>query len=374
MNKVLFISHDASRTGAPILLLNLLKWLKTHADFGFDILLLRDGELKQEFAKYGDVFVWYPKPKLIGLKRQIFNKLLNKNPNIEYRSNLLSKLKQNNYFVVYCNTVLTLEVAVEIKKKYNRNLPIINDIHEFPAIIENKLPNFKELSNHADAIIASSDLHKQILTGEYTVPESKITVIPDFTDTELKPSIQKKNTFTVGTMGTVHWRKGDDIFLQIARIINERNNSKIKFIWVGHMSNDKEVIIKNDIKKLNLNQTVEFKQASVDYRKYYNEIDLFVLLSREDPFPLVAIEAGMKGLPIICFENASGISEIIDKSKGGFVVDYLNTEKVAEKIEYYFKNRNKLTEDGNKNINVFRELTVDKVAPRIKNLLLKFSK
>ncbi len=47
--KVLFISHDASRTGAPIVLLNLLKWFKTNTDIPFQILLKKGGVLEPDF-------------------------------------------------------------------------------------------------------------------------------------------------------------------------------------------------------------------------------------------------------------------------------------------------------------------------------------
>ena len=42
--KILFISHDAGRTGAPLLLLNMLKWLKGNRDLSFEVLLMKDGE------------------------------------------------------------------------------------------------------------------------------------------------------------------------------------------------------------------------------------------------------------------------------------------------------------------------------------------
>ena len=47
--KILFICHDACRTGAPLLLLNMLRWLKANSDLSFEVLLMKDGQYKVSF-------------------------------------------------------------------------------------------------------------------------------------------------------------------------------------------------------------------------------------------------------------------------------------------------------------------------------------
>ncbi|HEX8833654.1 MAG TPA: hypothetical protein VF719_05610, partial [Abditibacteriaceae bacterium] len=49
--RILFISHAATRTGAPMMLLHLLRWLAENSDFECDLLLLRGGPLESEFYK-----------------------------------------------------------------------------------------------------------------------------------------------------------------------------------------------------------------------------------------------------------------------------------------------------------------------------------
>src|SRR5271163_148455 len=46
---ILFISHDASRTGAPIALLTFLRWLRANTEYRFEILLGRGGPLEADF-------------------------------------------------------------------------------------------------------------------------------------------------------------------------------------------------------------------------------------------------------------------------------------------------------------------------------------
>ena len=58
--KILFISHEATRTGAPILLLNFLNWLKKNSDIEIEILFKESkgnkGALINEFKTLGNVY------------------------------------------------------------------------------------------------------------------------------------------------------------------------------------------------------------------------------------------------------------------------------------------------------------------------------
>ncbi len=64
---------------------------------------------------------------------------------------------------------------------------------------------------------------------------------------------------------------------------------------------------------------------------YLKAGDLFILPSREDPFPLVCLEAAMCGLPVLCFRDAGGMPEFVEED-AGFVVPFEDTKKLAEKI------------------------------------------
>src|SRR2546425_8840604 len=59
--------------------------------------------------------------------------------------------------------------------------------------------------------------------------------------------------------------------------------------------------------------------------------DVFVLTSREDPYPLVCLEAAALEKPIVCFANAGGASEFVEKDCG-FVVPYLDMLAMADRI------------------------------------------
>ena len=47
--RILFISHEATRTGAPFVLLYLMQWLKQNTNYEADVLLLKGGPLAADF-------------------------------------------------------------------------------------------------------------------------------------------------------------------------------------------------------------------------------------------------------------------------------------------------------------------------------------
>ncbi len=139
------------------------------------------------------------------------------------------------------------------------------------------------------------------------------------------------------------------------------SDAKIKFVWVGNMGND-EHIIKADIEKMGLEKIVEFVGEQSNPVAYYKNFDVFLLTSREDPFPLVCIEVAQLGKPIICFDKASGTTEVIAKG-GGFVVPYLDASTMAEKVMWYYTNPDKAIADGVIAQELFSEFTAEKMIP-----------
>jgi glycosyltransferase involved in cell wall biosynthesis len=141
------------------------------------------------------------------------------------------------------------------------------------------------------------------------------------------------DAFVVVCGGTLEWRKGPDLLLQIASRVN-RENRHIRFLWVGGKSDftvTNYAQVQHDLKRLGLEHNVIFTGITSEPRRFLSAIDVFVLTSREDPFPLICIEAASLGKPIICFEKGGGMPEFVEDD-AGFFVPYLDIETAAEKI------------------------------------------
>ena len=56
-----------------------------------------------------------------------------------------------------------------------------------------------------------------------------------------------------------------------------------------------------------------------------------MLVSREDPFPLVCLEAASLGKPVLCFADAGGMPEFVEDD-AGYVLPYLDTKQMSAQI------------------------------------------
>lgn len=65
---------------------------------------------------------------------------------------------------------------------------------------------------------------------------------------------------------------------------------------------------------------------------YYWMSDLFVILSTEDPNPLVIFEALTAGLPVVCSNRLGNAVDFIVQGANGFTVDPLDVDQIAERI------------------------------------------
>lgn len=373
--KLLFITHDASRSGAPLILLYFIKWLKAHSEnIECDILFVRAGVLEADFKEVCNQAFYVKKGhEQLKFSELVLNKVKSKlgvkakNASEE----LFTTLATNDYNIIYANTIISVPFGVSIKNSMP-NAKLLLHIHELNTQIKILLPNFKNFINDIDGYIAASNIVKDNLLRNWQVPEKLIDVIYEFSVFEAAVKTERKAIFTVGSSGLSYWRKGNDVFLQVARYIKKHYASAaIQFIWVGNEFQDKTVI-DEDIEKLGLQDYVHFIGEKKQPFEVYSNFDIFLLASREDPFPLVCIEAAYLKKPIVCFENASGTAEIIKKG-GGLVVPYLDIEAMAEAIICYYNNPDKLTSDGEVVKDLFAEFTPENQCPliykSIKNLL-----
>ncbi|WP_100615126.1 glycosyltransferase [Confluentibacter citreus] len=377
MKKILFITHETTRTGAPIVLLHFLQWLqKHHKELVVDVIGLQGGSLESDFKNachtyYDYCQVLIPKSltrwQRILLKFKLFKR---QDPKVLF----FNTLAENNYALLYANTILTIPLASEVIK-VSPKTKFVAHIHELNAIIKIMLPNFKDYLSGINQFIVPSELVESNLTANWSVPANGIKVVYECTVVEyIKPTNKPCNVFTVGASGYVHWRKGHDVFLQLARYIHSNYpDSNINFVWVGKLPLKEQIILEADIHKLGLKDIVKFTGEVKNPTNYYNEFNVFVMTSREDPFPLVCIEVGMLGKPIVSFDRAVGTNEILNGA-GGFIVPYLNIEAMADKIIKYYNNPDLVKSHGELNEKVFSQFTPEIICPQLFEIITSLNK
>ena len=316
MKKILFITHDTSRSGAPLVLLNFIRWLKKHhPEIKLGVVALRNGELLEEFKMRADDFFFELPGKSFytRIKRRINSQ------KTDFPENLVRKLIKEKYDLVYANTVSSIQLGVSLKK-VSKDLKLIAHIHELPTTIKILQPNFEDYADRVDTFIAVSQMVSKKLESDFSIPKEKIKVVYEFTEKlNSKEGQSNGKVFKVGAFRNLSLEEGVDVFLQVLRYVHDNYpDYNIQFTWIGKLPASEKLIAEADIEKMGVKDKITFTGLVENPGDHYRELDVFLLPSREDPFPLVCIEAGMLGIPIICFENATGTAEIL-KNGGGFL-------------------------------------------------------
>ena len=369
--KILLITHDTSFSGAPKSLLLVWEEIKKTNKIDIDVLALREtGGFYKRFFNLARHFIDlsnFSKSVIYTFLSRVKYKLF-KTPIISSYEMKLFELASINYDYVYANTIVSFEVAHQLKK-INPLLKIIGHIHELSTVINEFCPNINKYDAFIDTYVVPSFLNKSCLINEYAISAKKIVVIREAAQLEFskeKLHLNDSAKLRVIMCGGAYWRKGDDLFMLLANQICNLY-SDIHFYWVGNMSIERERVNRYDIKKMGIADNVHFIAETEFPNDFLPEMDIFLLTSREDPFPLSAIEAGLYGLPIICFANATGIAEFLSNDE--MIVPYLDLKKMEETIIKLYFDTNLKKDIGLENKYKFSDCLPEKIASETVKLL-----
>lgn len=323
-----------------MLLLNFLKWLRRNRDGHVRVLIGRPGELTDEFAAVGTVdsfepsaAIWYK-----GIRRL--------NLHGRYRSNHLKRLRetyvQDKPELIYVNSVASANMLEFLSFV---DCPVICHVHELAGAIDALgTENMARLEVRKPLYIAVSQAVKDSLVFDQRISPNRIEVVHGFvpksrgtTEPETAQQVVRRRlgipeeAKLVCACGSIGFRKGTDIFLEVAaRVVQQYWEGPVHFVWIGGTS-DKVDTMRRQVANSSLRGVVHFTGATSNTEAYFKAADVFVLTSREDPFPLVVMEAAQQGAPVVCFGAAGGAREFVE-TDAGFVVPELSVENMSERI------------------------------------------
>lgn len=342
---IVFIGHGASRTGAPASLLKIVKWIAKHTDHTCFVIIGNNGPLVEDYSKYASVHIWN---KPISGRPMIFNELLARFPRLEFRSldrhrsKIIRQLRAQNVRCIFNNTGVNGHILEMIKPVVNA--PVISRIPELEAYMRknNRNGSVDKVLSLTDHFVAVSNAVRNNLIENHSIAPKDVSIIYGACDTEKTPKNELKlhenlgippDAFLVGGCGTLDYRKGIDLFIQVANYCKKKLlNQEVYFCWIGAcISQESSIEYKYEVEQLSLNSHFFFLGEIVDTAPYFAELDVFLLTSREDPFPLVMLEAARQGTPIICFEEGGGATEFVDNTLG-MTVGLLDIESMARSI------------------------------------------
>ncbi|TDE46042.1 glycosyltransferase [Flavobacterium rhamnosiphilum] len=370
MKKILFIIHEASETGAPLVINNLLNTSYSKGNKCF-VLSIYGGKIEDNLRNNAQVSVLYVKGQSNGFFHKVIRKFFK--PKNDY----LKKLDSGFFDLVYINSIASLTRLPSLK--FLKKSKTVLHIHEGPVLIRNldaEVLLQKEINNFSKLIFVS-DFVKEAIISEHRIDSSKFEVIPpvirELNNFNSESNFLKlaENSFVVCSSGSMNHTKGVDVFLQIAKnVINKANvNRPIYFIWIGTNGSAE---IRNhllaDIKKMCLEDNVKILPNTEAIISYFNESDVFLLSSREESYSMVAMENAMLGNPVVCFDKGNGTKEFINNENGA-VVPYLDIQEAATAILEMYDNPAVLKRKSAAMKKSALEFSADNGAVRIFNLI-----
>jgi glycosyltransferase involved in cell wall biosynthesis len=337
---VLFVSHEASRSGAPILLLNLMN--KFREEYNVALICLEGGGIVGNFIELASYFE-PPPPGLPNASNVIKTQL----------ARLLKKTE------IAFSIVNTLDAAQALRHLCKHGVASIHLVHEFPIHPGGRW-GLKVSSLYADATVYSSRLLLSDAAKKYALADNpKSRVIPqgifhpscetnvagggacgtEDLRTFLRKDLPHDALLVIGG-GTVDYRKGVDLFLSCARKTIDRMPEKmVRFAWIGwgfHGEGGKPypAFVRDQVVKHGLGEYFLALDEVKDFRKACEAADIFLLPSRLDPLPVVGQIAMDCGLPFLCFRGATGMAEFLDTdSDAAFgACPYMDVQAMVDKL------------------------------------------
>jgi len=336
---VLFVSHEATRTGAPIALLHFLRWFKGNGDRPFAVLLPSGGELTPEFEAIADTWSvdrskWCPG----GARAALLSATgLGSWARRKHTADVRRFASRYSPGLIYANSIASAGVVDVLSS----GVPVLSHVHELEYSF-NVLagPPLTNLLRGARRFVACSHAVKENLVKRHQITPERIEVIygsipargtcANRTRQEILRELRfPDEALLVLGGGTHNWRKGADLFIQLARIVCQRRPG-VNFVWLGSPAVEADQL-EHDVRLSGLSDRLRLTGVVANAVDYLSAADLFALTSREDPYPLICLEAAALGKPIICFADAGGMPEFV-ASDCGFVVPYLDVHAMAARV------------------------------------------
>jgi glycosyltransferase involved in cell wall biosynthesis len=202
------------------------------------------------------------------------------------------------------------------------------DVGKFQKRVYLFFDRFSE--RHVDRFIVVSDSLKKRMINHHTVPAEKIVRIYngieiDFYNTDEQEDRRAKireelsldnDVLLVGAIGRLVWQKGFEYFLQcIPDVVGICSRTKFLLIGEGPLRRPLEDLSK----RLGIEPFIIFTGQRNDIRDVLAALDIIVITSVLEGFPMITLEAMAMGKPIIA-TRIDGTTEQIRDGKEGLLV------------------------------------------------------
>ncbi|HKP05458.1 MAG TPA: glycosyltransferase [Chthoniobacterales bacterium] len=308
---LLFVSHDLTLSGAPLLLLHLARWCSRNGMF-VTVMAPTDGPLREKYENAGIPLIIDP---LCETGHESFGKFA------------------RDFDCVLTNTVRT-EGAVRAAHK--ANVPVIWWVHE-TRVGEHYLREEAKLRSAlpmADAILAPTErtasvyrpcTESPVVCSPYGIPD--VRGESDGGWNESPPDILR---FLL--LGSIEPRKGQDIFLEAISLLPEWVQKVTEFRLIGRvMDSEFGSRIEKSAARLP-NVVIEAESDHAAALEAIQRCHVLVCSSRDEALPVTILEALSFGKAVIS-ARVGGIGEVLTEAKDAILVKPEDPKALANAIQ-----------------------------------------
>jgi glycosyltransferase involved in cell wall biosynthesis len=304
---LLLVGHDAQPHGAQMLLLNLARHYARVWGFEVHVLLLGAGPLVTDYQLAASVTLTNDKATI---------------------ANTVAHYEAIGIRTAIVNSAAAARLAPALAE---RGMAVTLLIHEMPLLLAeyNLQVQAKLGALAARRVVFSSSFARKAFETCLGISLKRPLVLPQgnyqgvgFAADEraairAKLGIADASYMALGA-GFGDLRKGFDIFMQAARKILAARQD-VHFVWVGDIQPALKTYLAPEMAAAAATGRFHHVGFTEAIAPYFSAADIFLLPSREDPYPTVVLEALAAGAPVVVFDETGGIPELLRKHRAGAV-------------------------------------------------------
>ena len=337
---VLVMFHEATRTGAPILGYNIV--LELRKKYNVVCLLKRGGQLEEAIRASSQATVSLP------------DSFFPHDVECDLIVEKIARTYKPRYAIANSVETRCFVPPLEI-----RNIPVIALVHEFSTYDWLPLGSLQRLYETASRLVFPAQMVADSSLSNYPVlsartysihPQGRSLIPQDNRDASSQQhpeqmrdaipaeiDVPKESILVIG-LGKITPRKGVEFFIAAAAYVaRSKTDKKFTFLWIGSC-NPEDIwylnFLREQVTRSGVEHIFSFAPEVEDLAPIYERAQLCFLSSRLDPLPNVAIDAAVEGIPVICFDRASGIAEQLSThdTLSQLVIPYLDSEAAARAL------------------------------------------
>ena len=198
---------------------------------------------------------------------------------------------------------------------------------------------------------------------------TKVVLMPNMiSDINTKKSdLSTKHIISVGRL-----HEGKRIN-ELIDIVSKCKNIE-KFYIIGN--GEEYLNLKKQIQELKLNKKIELL-GYMDHERiqaYLSNSSIFVMASISEGLPMVLLEAMNNGVPCIAYETDSGINDIIEDGKNGYVIKNRNEKDFITKLDGLLNDKETLKKFGKNAIKKTKTFSKENIVKRWEEIIMSNNK